>query len=94
MSSISTPTGRHRCASHGSKQAGWQGCAWCHHQGKAVLVTDALTLQECPGSGNRLRQMLAGDHGTIGRQDRWGLRAGCWGLQPPAGLQTNLDHGY
>ncbi|MFM7287290.1 MAG: hypothetical protein ACKO02_10770, partial [Cyanobium sp.] len=51
-----------------------------------VLVADAVALQERLGSGNSLRQMLAGDQCAIGRQERRGLEGGGWGLEPPADL--------
>jgi hypothetical protein len=38
--------------------------------------------------------MLAGDHAAIGSQERGGLRAGYWGLKPPAHLQMKLTHAY
>jgi hypothetical protein len=59
-----------------------------------VLVADALGLEECLVCGNRLGQMLAGDHAAIGSQERGGLRAGCWGLKPPADLGMELTHAY
>ncbi|MFM7287289.1 MAG: hypothetical protein ACKOPS_23395 [Cyanobium sp.] len=59
-----------------------------------MLVADAVALQERLGSGNSLRQMLAGDQCAIGRQERRGLQGGGWGLEPPADLGAKVIHGY